>query len=646
MSTINYRSPDVIIEELDSSTYATSSSTTTGAIVLESKWGPVLEATLINSVAQLKNTFGEPDETNYMDWFVARNYLSYSNSLQVVRVIETETKVKYTDSTGKEVESVYMNPALATDSNPSGIDGTFQAYYRLDDPEKKQTWGMNTTNMINNYSRFESKNKDGLPHLMARYPGKLGSNIYVGMINKKGIDFIEKNGDTYTDSPIYKLTKSHGWNISSQKTGFDEIACAVWTSDPSKSDPIEFSYYSLDEDGVSITGYPNYIFTSVNKNSSYIYLNPTAFNSYDKENNLFYDILNKVDATDEYSGMVFFDVQLYGGQDKTIKQDPKLKSTWETTKGTTYDENGIEHECEIYSSRAKVLEDGWDLFANEETDDNYVNLLMQGSGNVEVGTYMVNYIAEKRLDCIACLSPMYWEVLVDDDNKLIESADTIVTNMIDGSGSTYPMSSYAFMDGNFKYQWDVYNSTYRWVPLNGDTAGLFAYIDETENPWYSIGNRNIDNCTKLAFYPSKDQRDKMFDAFINPVTNFRNSGNVVYGDWTRKANSAFNFVGVRRTFLYLERTIKDYSREIMFKQNDTVTSASFTQVVKPFLENVQDNRGIEEFNFKCGSEITSAEEIEQGIFKARIMIKPVRSIRYIVLQFNAVRSDVSLEEVE
>ena len=687
MAQKTYASPDVIIEEIDNTSYSTSSSTTTGAIVMEAPWGPVNEATQINSIAQLKNTFGEPDENNYMDWFCARNYLNYSSSLQVVRVIETSTKIHYMDKEpttaelgGMELptyikkngkESIYCSKDLIdADINPAGQDGTFQAYYRLDDPRNnKNLWGMSLSSMILNYSKFEAKDKEGLPQIMARYPGALGSKIRVGMINTAGFNYIKKHSGDSTvdadDSPIYKLTKNHGWDVNGTR---NEIACAVWTDNPATSDPIEFGYYSADEDGLSTTGYPNYIFSAVNKNSSYIYLNPTAFNSCNTTNpyNFYFDIAGKYDGDNtELTGVVWFDVQLYGGQDKSVKQDPKLLTTWSDTVEknaeviTNLDKLGTDEWKDpiftqktdgviavIESGRVTALESGWDLFSNEETDDNYVNLLMQGSGNVAVGQYMIEQIAEQRQDCIACVSPMYWEVLVDQNNSLVESSDTIVQNMIEGSGSSYPNSSYAFMDGNFKYQYDSYNTVYRWVPLNGDIAGLFAYIDETSNPWYSIGNRQITNCTKLAFYPSKSQRDKMFDAFINPVTNFRNSGNVVYGDWTRKANSAFNFVGVRRTFLYLERTIKDYSRDIMFQQNDTVTSASFTQTVKPFLESVQDNRGIEEFSFKCGSDITSSEEIEQGIFKARITIKPVRSIRYIVLQFNAVRSDVTISEEE
>jgi phage tail sheath protein FI len=183
------------------------------------------------------------------------------------------------------------------------------------------------------------------------------------------------------------------------------------------------------------------------------------------------------------------------------------------------------------------------------------------------------------------------------------------------------------------------------MPLNGDTAGLCAYIDGAENPWMSIGGRQIRNCIKLAFYPSKADRDILFEHNVNSVTNFSNEGNVIWGDWTRVDNTAFNFLGVRRMFLYVEKNIKQYARTIMFKQNDQITRDEFILAVTPFLDAIVGGRGIQEYGVFAGEDVTSPEEMDRGIFRAKFAIKPVRSIRYVDLVFVAIRSDMSVSEV-
>lgn len=336
-----------------------------------------------------------------------------------------------------------------------------------------------------------------------------------------------------------------------------------------------------------------------------------------------------------------------------------------------------EKKVNVTASRTTAYKRGWDLFANEEAEEFTTQLLIQGGADVEIGNYMIQ-LAHTRGDCLACVSPRESECVLqnvwyvaDNSEDVSEeefTSDKIIEKMtceipgrygsaapvfdagheesyIFSSGGSGDMAgSYAFMDGNYKYQYDPWNDCYRWLPLNGDIAGIFAEIDQYEKPWISPGNHVIKNCVKLAFYPTKAQRDSLFDAYTNAVTNFHGEGNVLYGDWTRISNTSFNFVGVRRMFLYVERVIKEYARDIMFNQNDDITRTIFVQRVEPFLREVQAGRGIQEYKIYAGSDITSPEEMDRGIFKAKILLKPVRSIRYIILTFSAVRSDISIEE--
>lgn len=532
-------SPAVIIQEEDLSSYVSADSITTGAVVGIFEWGPVESITKITSEGRLTQTFGKPHDWNYKDWYTAKNFLQYSSSLAVVRVVPNDSK-------------------NASD-NAADI-------------------------CLNNYNLYEFKVMDivsAKTKILARYPGNLGNRIRVAILNKLGLE--EQNASIVAEEEV---TINGVTPYISRPLNDDEVAVAVYLDNEIQ----EYGIFSIEDGSTDVTGYGNYVFKHFNNNSNWIYL---------IEQNLKF-----TDERGEYIP-VNIDVTLTGGT--ANEENPPLA----------------------------VYMKGWDLFANEETEDTEVQLLMQGGGDIDVGNYIID-LAETRKDCLACVSPMLDEVV----NVL-----TPVDNMVKGSGSTYRASSYAFMDGNYKYQYDNYNDVYRWIPLNGDIAGIMAELDENENPWMSPGGKQIKNCIKLAFYPTKAERDVLYAYNINPVTNFRSEGNILWGDWTRIENTSFNFVGVRRLFLYIERGIKEYARNVMWKQNDELTETMFVQTVEPFLTDIQGGRGIQEYRVYAGSSVTSSEEMDKGIFRAKILIKPVRSIRYVVLVFTAVRSDMSIEEI-
>ena len=130
------------------------------------------------------------------------------------------------------------------------------------------------------------------------------------------------------------------------------------------------------------------------------------------------------------------------------------------------------------------------------------------------------------------------------------------------------------------------------------------------------------------------------------VQSFTNTGFVLYGDWTgADTTTSFNFVNVRRMFLYIEKSITQYARQVMWKQNDEVTQTQFFQAVDPFLRNVQGGRGIQDYTIICDSRVNNDEVVNAGQFVAKIFVKPVYSIRWVELTFISTRSDVSFEEI-
>jgi phage tail sheath protein FI len=210
-------------------------------------------------------------------------------------------------------------------------------------------------------------------------------------------------------------------------------------------------------------------------------------------------------------------------------------------------------------------------------------------------------------------------------------------------------SSFVVADSGYKYMYDRYADTYRWVPLNGDIAGLCARTDLVADAWYSPAgyNRgNIRGAVKLAFNPTQDQRDDLYRSRINPVVNFPGQGVVLFGDKTGLTSpSAFDRINVRRLFIILEKAISTAAKFQLFEFNDEFTRANFRNIVEPFLREVQGRKGITDFKVICDDTINTGEVIDRNEFIAQIYVKPARSINFITLQFIATRSGVSFSEV-
>jgi hypothetical protein len=283
---------------------------------------------------------------------------------------------------------------------------------------------------------------------------------------------------------------------------------------------------------------------------------------------------------------------------------------------------------------------GYDLFANKELVD--VSLLLTGNHAVAVAQHVIDNVVLDRLDCVAFLSPPLAAV---QNNAGDEAADIVTYRNSTLDRST----SYAVMDSGWKVQYDKYNDSYVYVPLNADTAGLCARTDQTNDPWWSPAGFNrgaIKNCVKLLYSPNQTDRDTLYKNGINPVVSFPGQGVVLYGDKTLLAKpSAFDRINVRRLFIVLEKAISTAAKYQLFEFNDVFTRAQFKSLVEPFLRDVRGRRGIYDFRVVCDETNNTGEVIDRNEFVADIYIKPAKSINFIYLNFIATRTSVSFEEV-
>jgi hypothetical protein len=276
----------------------------------------------------------------------------------------------------------------------------------------------------------------------------------------------------------------------------------------------------------------------------------------------------------------------------------------------------------------------YDFFTNKESID--ISLVLTSGHSVTVQQYVIDNIAVGRADCVAFISPRYSDV--------VNQSGSETTNIAGWLTSLARSSSYVMADSGWKYQFDKYNNTYRWIPLNGDIAGLCVYTDSVRDPWFSPAGFNrgaIKNAVKLAWNPSKSFRDTLYAAGVNPVVSFPGQGTVLFGDKTLLAKpSAFDRINVRRLFITLEKSIAQAAKFSMFELNDEFTRAQFIALVTPFLRDVQGRRGITDFRVVCDSTNNTQQVVDSNQFIGDIYIKPARSVNYIQLNFVAVGTGV------
>lgn len=442
----------------------------------------------------------------------------------------------------------------------------------------------------------------------AKYPGTLGNSLTVGLCDSATFSTWTYRGE-FDSAPG---TSDYAAGVSGSN---DELHVIVidrdgrWTGIPG-SILEKYSFLSKAIDAKKSDGTNNYYKDVINSRSEYIWW--TDF-----------------PELSDYSGPV------------TNWGTPAANTTFQSSGQHNYDlSGGVDSTA---ATDAQIMA-AWDIYRDTELYD--VSLLPAGWASATVANFIIA-LAEERKDCVAFISPIdisTGEYVTNFNYGGSEAVDTIIEFR-----NALTSSSYAVLDSGFKYQYDRYEDKYRFVPLNGDVAGLCARTDYTNDPWFSPGGLNrgqIKNVVKLALHLHKTDRDNLYKAGINPVITVPGDGTVLFGDKTLLAKpSAFDRINVRRLFIVLEKAIATAAKYQLFEFNDGFTRAQFKNLVEPFLRDVQGRRGITDFVVKCDDSNNTGEVIDRNEFVADIFIKPTRSINFISLNFVAARSGINFTEI-
>ena len=633
-------SPGVLVQERDLTRIIPAVSTSVGAFAGEFRKGPLDEIITLSSEQELVETFGKPDSNNFEDFFSAANFLQYSNALRVVRAQNSSVANAVASGSAFVIknETDYINN-FATGQ---GSVGEWAA-------RTAGAWGNNLlVSICPSAAAYETTVVTTLGVAAVAGATSLtvtsGTNIAVGDI----INFsTTASTSDYNDGHEYRVTAKStnvitivrhpsgtgglqrdvviNSNIRRRWRFYDQVAGAPGTSPYATSkggSNDEIHVIVVDEDG-GISGTANTVLEVYQKLSK-----ASDAKSPQGDTNYYPTVIQT------RSKNVYWMDHNSGG------------SNWgNTASGTTYTavstptltslQSGSDGSAVTIAQKKTAYE----KFLDSETVD--VGLIIAGPGD---STHVDNVIsiAEDRKDAVAFVSPERSDVVN------VANANTQTSNVI-GFYNSIRSSSYVVFDSGYKYQYDRYNDVYRFVPLNGDIAGLSARTDLIADSWYSPAGFNrgtIRGAVKLAFNPNKTQRDDLYRNRVNAVVTFPGQGTVLFGDKTGlSAPSAFDRINVRRLFIVLEKAISTASKFQLFEFNDEFTRANFRNIVEPFLREVQGRRGLTDFLVVCDETNNTGEVIDRNEFIAEIFIKPARSINFITLQFVATRTGVSFEEV-
>ena len=637
-------SPGVLVQEKDLTNIIPAVSTSIGAYAFNSSRGPVGEVTLISSEQELVSIFGKPTASNFEEYFTASSFLQYSNALKVVRT-ENSGILNAVTNGGSAVlvkNTDQYNSTYLADGSYTGLSGRefvarFAGAYgngiEVSVCPSLQAYEVAVVTTVNDSAVSIGDTTITMTS---------GTNINVGDILSFSTTAATSD---YDDGVEYEVTAVSSNDITIKKkvgTGgltrvivdnanvrrrwkyYDQVSGAPGTSPDvaaAGGSDDELHIVVVDSDG-TISGTKGEVLEVYEKVSK-------AKDAKDAggSNNFYPEVIYRK------SSFIYWGDHNSNG---TNWGDPKANKAFTSVSGPIA--------LSFTGGADGTVTDGvrktaFELFQDSESVD--VGLIMAGNASANLIGDLIT-IAETRKDCVVFASPQRSDVVN------IASAITQTNNVL-GFFNAIQSSSYVIFDSGYKYMYDRYNDVYRYVPLNGDMAGLAARTDLTNDAWFSPAGLNrgiIRGAVKLAYNPNQTQRDELYRARVNPVVSFPGQGIILFGDKTGLSTpSAFDRINVRRLFIVLEKAIATASKFQLFEFNDEFTRANFRNLVEPFLREVQGRRGITDFLVVCDETNNTGEVIDRNEFIAEIYIKPARSINFITLSFVATRTGVAFEEV-
>ena len=632
-------SPGVYPREIDLSTTIPAVATSIAVNVLRKTYkGPEYEQYLVTNTDELISTFGKPTDSSFVDILSSVGYLKYGSMLYCTRVMPTDATfagTKILTGTNASQENI---PNFTFEATGSVVDGSNSYDYV----------SLGTTDMSMFTEMVDTIMGDDDPlWIVGKYRGEFGNNVRVLVYDKATYDAV-KYFDTQTETfdipfgttltmaataAVQTMWQEYKDNPDFGTTGYQDDLSFVMIKDldtPMTNDKQfvvfvqakdqgstmwedkEVFIVSSDESSIDDSGVSNFVETVINEQSKYINiaLNPIFKTTTEVDGPAVGIIMTKM-------------VKLNGGQNGVF---------------------GRHESASIQEGEDAACIQAYNLYANPEEID--VNLFIESDKGVTVKTFLIELCESIRKDCFVVLDVLRSHVL---NNKGSETLDMVKWRKGQGGSNFNPNTSYAAIYGNWIEVFDTWNKKYRWLPLSGHMAGLYAHTDDVADAWWAPAGLNraiLTGVRRLAFNPTEGNRDAMYIAGINPVVSFSGQGKVVWGQKTLlDKQSAFNRINVRRLFLVLEKSISKSAKYFLFEQNDEISWMLLTNMIEPFLRDVQGRRGIYAFKVQIDETTNTPERIDRNELWGNLWIQPTRVAEFIRLQFVATKTGANFEEL-
>jgi len=627
-----FLSPGVKVNEFNLTTTIPAVPTIAAGIAGQFRWGPINKRVLVDtenaSATSLVNTFFKPNDSAYLAFLTAAQFLSYSGSLWVVRSGNTIYKNATADGSGLYIANRDTYEASYYAGGASV--GDYAARYAGALGNSLLVSSCPSANAFSDTLSLTANTTAGsnLVTFSGNVVGTLtpGDLLQVGTLGEALVIKVQSNGSNSNatvnstaiiNATLVANTAKRRWAWSKYfagAPGTSRFASQV----NGANDQI---HVIVVDQGGQFTGTAN----TVLEVFPYLSLASDAKN---------------VDGTSNYYRNVLFQKSKYA----YWMQNNSAGTNWgQSASGNTFTQINVPEYASLSGGVEGTSTDGdketaYSYFLN--TDDVTVRFLIGVDADLNIAEYLIENIAEVRKDCVAYISPNFSDVVNNAGNE--DTAILAYRNQL-------PSSSYGFMDSSWKYVYDKYNDVYRWIPLCGDSAGLQAQSAITTAPWapgagYERGI--IKNAVKLSWNPSQVDRDLLFPACVNPAVTFPGFGPMLFGDTTMLSeNSDFNAIGIRFLFIILEQAIASASKFSLFKFNNHATQNAFLNLVNPFLRQVQGLGGINSFLVVCDDTNNTPIVVQSKNFIGDIYIKAAESIRGIQLNFVASPQGVAFTEI-
>lgn len=691
-------SPGVNVSEVDLTTVVPSVSTSAAAFAGVFRWGPVGERVLISNENQLVARFGKPTSLNPETFLTAASFLSYSSALFVVRAANTTT------GDANSALNAVANTAAVTVANnvvKNQIDydarASFESgvlYVAKYPGDLGNSLRVSICDSVNAYSStLDLAGPQNTNNITGTFSISIGSNSATLSFDSDNIDAA---ANTYANTIAAALSVGDAIKVGNSAIGTQYLTITAIGTPGVSSNLATFTVSFLDKYILSTDYVAN---TTVNGNNTVVPVSrfwehhglvsaAPAISQFVSGvgNTSAIDTVHVVvtDKTGKLSGVPGQILEVYQGLSratdaktadgasnyyKTVINNGSPNIWWAadrtgatsataTNVATSSNEKPVRIDFaggqDGYTESSVtlgVLASAYDLF--KSTDAVNIGLVITGKplggsttvnsqtvSNFQLANYLIDNIATVRKDCIVFASPP--------DALITSNPGAEAQSIVNWRGAVTD-SSYAVIDTGYKYMYDRYNDVYRYIPLNGDIAGLCARTDQTNDAWFSpagVTRGQIKNVVKLRFNPAQAERDLLYTNTVNPVVSFAGQGTILYGDKTATSKpSAFNRINVRRLFIVLEKSISEVAKTTLFEFNDDFTRTQFRNIINPFLRDVQGRRGITDFLVVCDATNNTPEVIDRNEFRGDIYIKPTRSINFIQLNFVAVRTGIEFTTI-